>query len=60
MLPPEWSEEKKEEFLADAEQRMQRSSWMLIIIFAVFFTFAMDLLELYVLPTFGGLFGFSS
>ena len=60
MLPPEWSDEKKEDFLADAEKRMQRSSWLLIVIFSVFFTFALDLLELYVLPTLGRLFGIVS
>ena len=59
MLPDEWSDEQKQEFLADGERRMQRSSWLLIVVFAVFFSFAVDLMELYVIPTISGIFGFS-
>ena len=59
MLPAEWSDEQKQEFLADGERRMQRSSWLLIVVFAVFFSFAVDLMELYVIPTISGIFGFS-
>ena len=59
MLPTDWSEEKKQEFLADGDRRMQRSSWLLIVVFAIFFCFAVDLLELYVIPTITGIFGFS-
>ena len=56
MLPADWSEEQKWEFLADGERRLRRSSWMLIPIFAFLFTFAFDLLELFILPTVRGFF----
>ncbi len=59
MLPAEWSDEQKQEFLADGEHRMQRSSWLLIVTFAVFFSFAVDLMELIVIPTIASVFGFS-
>ena len=57
MLPEEWSEEEKSEFLADGERRLSRSRWMLIPIFAFLITFAVDLLELVVIPFFSGAFG---
>lgn len=59
MLPEDWSDEKKEAFLADSERRMKRSRWLLMVVFAFFFTFAIDLLELYVIPTLSGILGFS-
>jgi hypothetical protein len=56
MLPADWSEEQKREFFADGERRLRRSRWMLIPIFAFLFTFAFDLLELFILPTVRGFF----
>lgn len=56
MLPKTWSDEEKREFLADGERRLRASRWMLIPIFAFLFTFAFDMLELYVLPVIRGLF----
>jgi hypothetical protein len=56
MLPADWSEEQKREFFADGERRLRRSRWLLIPIFAFLFTFAFDLLELFVLPTVRGFF----
>ena len=56
MLPDTWSDEEKREFLADGERRLRASRWMLIPIFAFLFTFAFDMLELYVLPVIRGLF----
>lgn len=50
MLPDEWSYDKKIEFIEDGKRRLKKSSWMLMFIFAFIFTFAFDLLELYVLP----------
>ena len=50
MLPDEWSDGQKEEFIEDGKRRMKRSSWMLILIMAFLFTFAFDMLELWVLP----------
>lgn len=50
MLPLEWSPEKRREFVESAAARQKKSRWMLIPIFAFFFTFAVDALELFVLP----------
>ena len=57
MLPDTWSDEKKEEFIADAHRRMKRSRWMLVVIVAFFITFAIDIIELVALPTLFGWFG---
>lgn len=54
MLPLEWSEEAKTEFIEDAQRRADRSRWLLIISFAFLFTFAFDAFELFVIK---GLFG---
>ena len=56
MLPDTWSEEKKTEFIESGTQRLKKSRWMLIPIFAFLFTFAFDLIELLVIPFFGQLF----
>ena len=50
MLPDEWSYEEKCEFIEDGERRLKKSSWMLMFIIAFIFTFAFDMLELWVLP----------
>lgn len=55
MLPDGWSEEQKKEYIEDGKRRQKRSSWMLIFIFALIFTFAFDLIELYLLPFIDGL-----
>lgn len=51
MLPDDWSEEKKEEFIEDGKRRLHKSRWMIVVIFAFLITFAVDILELFVLPT---------
>ena len=56
MLPEEWSEEQKSEFIEDGLRRQQKSRPMLIPIFAFIFTFSVDAIELFVLPFFEGLF----
>ena len=50
MLPADWSEEKKTEFIENGEIRLRRSRWMLIIILSFLFTFAVDLFELVIFP----------
>ena len=55
MLPPDWSEEKKTEFIEDAKKRSERSRWLLVIAFAFLFTFAFDAFDLFVIK---GLLGF--
>ena len=50
MLPEEWSEEQKEAWIEDGKERMRRSKWMIVPIFALVFTFGVDLIELFFLP----------
>lgn len=56
MLPDDWSESQKDEFLAERDRRKLRSRWMLIPIFAFVFTFAIDALVLFVFPFFTEMF----
>lgn len=50
MLPETMSEEEKDALLKDAELRLKRSKWMIIPIVAFMFTFAIDAIELFLLP----------
>ena len=50
MLPPEWSEEQREEYVADGKRRLHRSRWLLIPILAFVFTFGYEAIELFVVP----------
>ena len=50
MLPDEWSEDKKREYIEDDERRLKKSRPLLIIVIAFAFTFAIDRIELYTLP----------
>ena len=56
MLPTDWSEERKEEFLCSAAKRLRHSRWMLVIILAFIFTFMLDAFELFVIPLIKGAF----
>ena len=49
MLPDEWDEERKEIFVKSAEQRHNRSKWMLMVIIAFLVTFLVDAVELFIL-----------
>lgn len=57
MLPAEWSEEKKDSFIESGARRLKRSRWMLVIILAFLFTFMMEIIELWFVPTVKGWFG---
>ncbi len=59
MLPADWSDEKKRDFIEDGARRMKRSRWLLIVAFAIFATLAVDMIGLYVLPTFRQILGIS-
>lgn len=50
MLPLDWSDEKKKDFIEDGKRRLRKSRWLLVIIFAFLFTFAVDAFELVVFP----------
>lgn len=58
MLPDTMTEAEKEEFIADGERRMEKSKWMLTVIFPLVMTFCLDLFVLYILEplftNFGG------
>lgn len=56
MLPDEWSEERKTEFVDSAKRRMDRSRWILILMIGLLVTFLVDAIELFVIPFFSGLF----
>lgn len=56
VLPNEWNEEEKQTFLEDAARRAKRSRWMIIPIFAFLFTFAFEVMELFVVPFFSNFF----
>ena len=50
MLPDEWDEQRKLEYVEDGKMRVKRSSWILIFIMAFAFTLVFELFELYFLP----------
>ena len=54
MLPSDWSEEKKNEFIQSAKKRLRRSRWMLVILLSFIFTFLLDAIELFVIPLIKG------
>lgn len=56
MLPADWSEEQKTEFIADGERRMRKSRPLLIACVAFAFTFLWDVIELTVIPFILGFF----
>ena len=47
-LPESWTDAQKQEFLADAERRNNRSKWMLTIIFPLCITFCYEIIFLYI------------
>ena len=56
MLPDEWSEEKKNEFIENGKYRLKRSMWMLVLIISLSFTFVVEAFIFFVLPMIKGLF----
>lgn len=56
MLPDEWSEEKKLEFVENGKLRLERSKWMLVLIISLSFTFIVEVFIFFVLPMIKGLF----
>ncbi|MBO5416661.1 MAG: hypothetical protein J6A83_08550 [Clostridia bacterium] len=57
MLPSEWSDEQKKKFIDDGKERLKKSRWMLVVILAFFFTFAIEAVELIVVPFFAEMLG---
>ena len=56
MLPEEWSEEKKIEFVESGEKRLKRSKWLLVFIISIVFTFVVEAIMLFVVPFLRGIF----
>ena len=50
-LPDTWSAEEKNAFLADGERRLEKSKWMILVIFPLVFTFLMDAIDLFILDS---------
>ena len=48
MLPPEWTQEQKVEFIESGRVRLQRSKWILVFIIAILFTFIVEAFVLFV------------
>lgn len=48
-LPDSWSAEQKEAFLADGARRLERSKWMMTIIFPLALTFLFDAIYLFLI-----------
>lgn len=48
MLPDSMTPYEKEEFIADGERRLERSKWMLTIIFPLLMTFCLDVFYMYI------------
>lgn len=48
MLPLEWTEEEKRDFIEDGERRLKRSKWCLTLLIPLIFTFFMELFIFYI------------
>lgn len=48
MLPPDWSEEKKQQFIADTKAREEKSRWMVVFIISFVVVFMAEALYLFV------------
>lgn len=51
-LPNEWSAEQKVAFIEDGKRRLERSKWMLTVIFPLLFTFLIDAVDLFFIDPF--------
>ena len=56
MLPDEWDEDKKREFIQGGKDRLKRSSWILMLIIAFVVTFAVEAMMLFFIPLIKSLF----
>ena len=58
-LPDSWSDEQKQEYIADGARRQERSKWMLSVIIPLLVTIAADAIYLFTWPMIQSLFNFS-
>ena len=54
MLPPEWSEERKQEFIDSAQKRFKNSRWLLVVVSALFLVFVIDAIDIIIIPMING------
>ena len=54
MLPADWSEEKKHEFIESAKARFDRSRWLLVLLAAMLLVFVIDAIDIIILPMLKG------
>ncbi len=50
MLPDEWSDEEKKEFIEDGKRRLKKSRWMIFIIVPLCFVFIAEIVMTILLP----------
>lgn len=56
MLPADWSQEKKKEYIEDAKRRASRSKWMVTVMFPLLITILLDAVYLFTWPIVQNLF----
>ncbi len=56
MLPPTWTKQEKEDYLAAAKMRQDKSRWMLTVIIPLLVTIAADAIYLFTYPLIQNLF----
>ena len=49
-LPMSWSTAEKHEFIEDGRRRLERSSWMLLVIIPLVIVYAYEAINLFLLP----------
>ena len=49
-LPMSWSTAEKHEFIEDGRRRLERSSWMLLVIIPLMIVYAYEAINLFLLP----------
>ena len=54
MLPADWSEEKKREFIESAKARFDRSRWLLVLLASMLLVFVIDAIDIIILPMLKG------
>ena len=50
MLPADWSYEKRCAFIEDGRLRLEKSKWILLVIFPLIVVYAFELFSVYLLP----------
>ena len=55
MLPAEWSDEQKQTLIKDLAERRKKSKWALIILIPMILVFGLEMLELYIFPSFSSI-----